>query len=104
MWYNKARHEGMTMIPDDTTTQSRHIHRVDKFVVVTLVRDEFPDKARKTHCLLKTRQDFVLEQVAGSGEFNSVAMVQRDSQGSIENTKAAVASTFAQTNFNPKEN
>jgi hypothetical protein len=87
--------------------QSRHIYRVDKFVVPAPARDEFLGKVRRTHSLLKTQsgfvQDTVLEQVAGSGEFNFVTIVEWDSQASVDNAKAVVASMYAQSNFNPQE-
>lgn len=95
------------MNASDVTAQSRHIYRVDKFIVPASARDEFLGRVRKTHALLKIQrgylQDAVLEQVAGNGEFNFVTIVEWDSQASIENAKAAVTSMYAQTNFNPQE-
>lgn len=84
-----------------------HIYRVDKFVVPAPARGEFLDEVRKTHALLKTQSGFVrdtvLEQFAGTGEFNFVTIVEWENQASVDNAKAAVASMFARSNFNPQE-
>ncbi len=95
------------MNDSNVNAQSRHRYRVDKFVVPAPAREEFLGKVRKTHSVLKIQpgfvRDTVLEQVAGSGEFNFVTIVEWDSQASVDNAKAAVASMFAQSGFNPQE-
>lgn len=84
-----------------------HIYRVDKFVVPSQARDEFLEKVRKTHQLLRTLpgfvQDLLLEQSSGPGEFNFVTIVEWDSSTSIENAKAAVMAMHKETNFAPQE-
>jgi heme-degrading monooxygenase HmoA len=86
---------------------SERIYRVDKFIVPSGAREEFIEKARRTHALLKTQpgflQDFVLEQSSGPGEFNFVTIVEWASQDAVENARAAVVTLHRQTNFTPQE-
>ena len=86
---------------------SERVYRVDKFIVPGDAREEFLEKARRTHALLKTQpgflQDFVLEQSSGPGEFNFVTIVEWASQDAVENAGAAVVTLHRQTNFTPQE-
>src|SRR3984893_4537754 len=86
---------------------SDRIYRVDKFAVPSGAREEFLDKARRTHALLKAQpgflQDFVLEQSSGPGEFNFVTMVEWASQEAVEKARAAVAALHRGMNFDAKE-
>src|ERR1700731_1106352 len=86
---------------------SERIYRVDKFIVPSGAREEFIEKARRTHALLKTQpgflQDFVLEQSSGPGEFNFVTMVEWASQEAVENARAAVATLHREMKFIPQE-
>jgi heme-degrading monooxygenase HmoA len=83
------------------------IYRVDKFVVPHGAREEFLDKARRTHALLKAQpgflQDFVLEQSSGPGEFNFVTIVEWASQEAVENARTAVQALHREMNFNAQE-
>jgi heme-degrading monooxygenase HmoA len=83
---------------------SERIYRVDKFVVPGGAREEFLEKVRPTHALLKAQpgflQDFVLEQSSGPGEFNFVTIVEWASQEAVENARAAVAKLHREMNFN----
>jgi heme-degrading monooxygenase HmoA len=86
---------------------SDRIYRVDKFVVPNGAREEFLDKARRTHALLKKQpgflQDFVLEQSSGPGEFNFVTIVEWASPEAVENARAAVQALHREMNFNAQE-
>src|ERR1700720_3424629 len=86
---------------------SDRIYRVDKFAVPSGAREEFLDKARRTHAVLKAQpgflQDFVLEQSSGPGEFNFVTMVEWASQEAVEKAHAAVAALHRGMNFDAKE-
>jgi heme-degrading monooxygenase HmoA len=86
---------------------SDRIYRVDKFVVPSGAREEFLDKARRTHALLKAQrgflQDFVLEQSSGPGEFNFVTIVEWASQEAVEHACAAVQALHREMNFNAQE-
>ncbi|HEY4816955.1 MAG TPA: antibiotic biosynthesis monooxygenase [Candidatus Acidoferrum sp.] len=86
---------------------TERIYRVDKFAVPIAAREEFVDKARRTHALLKEQpgflQDFVLEQSSGPGEFNFVTIVEWASQEAVENARAAILALHREMNFNPQE-
>jgi heme-degrading monooxygenase HmoA len=87
---------------------SERIYRVDKFAVpIGAAREEFVDRARRTHALLKEQpgflQDFVLEQSSGPGEFNFVTIVEWASQEAVENARAAILALHREMNFNPQE-
>ena|ERR1700730_5690027 len=83
------------------------IYRVDKFIVPSTAREEFLDKVRRTHAVLKAQpgflQDFVLEQASGPGEFNFVTVVEWASQKAVENARASVAALHREMNFDAKE-
>jgi hypothetical protein len=86
---------------------SERIYRVDKFVVPSSAREEFLDRVRRTHALLKAQpgfvQDSVLEQFSGPGEFNVVTTVEWASQEAFENASAVVTARYREMNFNPQE-
>jgi heme-degrading monooxygenase HmoA len=90
-----------------TSKESERIYRVDKFIVPSQALGEFIDKVEKTHEALRTVegfvQDFVLEQVGGSSEFNVVTVVIWESEKSIENAKQAVIARHKEMNLNPQE-
>ena len=83
------------------------IYRVDKFVVPSAAREEFLEKARRTHALLQAQpgflQDFILEQSSGSGEFNFVTIVEWAGQEAFENARQAVQKLHGEMKFNPRE-
>lgn len=83
------------------------VYRVDKFVVPGGARDEFLERARRTHALLKAQpgflQDLILEQSSGPGEFNFVTIVEWANQEAVEKARAAVLSLHREMNFNPQE-
>ena len=95
------------MTENQPTNKSRRVYRVDKFIVPTGAREEFVDKVRKTHELLRTLpgfiQDFGLEQSAGPGEFNFITIVEWENSGSIENARTAVIAMHRGMNFSPRE-
>lgn len=70
------------MKQDHSLNRSERIYRVD-FVVPDHAREEFINRVRRTHELLRTQpgflQDFVLEQSSGPGEFNFVTVVEWES-------------------------
>lgn len=90
-----------------SSNESERIYRVDKFIVPSHACEEFINKVRNTHELLRTLpgflQDFVLEQSAGPGEFNFVTMVEWDSLKSVEDAKTAVMAMHKEMNFSPQE-
>jgi heme-degrading monooxygenase HmoA len=83
------------------------VYRVDKFVVPSPAREEFLERARRTHSLLQAQpgfvQDFILEQSSGPGEFNFVTLVEWASQEAFENARQAVQKLHAEMKFNPQE-
>lgn len=95
------------MTENQTVNKSKRIYRADKFIIPFEAREEFIDKVRKTHELLRTLpgfiQDFVLEQFAGPGEFNFVTIVEWESSEYVEKARAAVMALHQEMNFSPQE-
>ena len=86
---------------------SETVYRVDKFVVPGPAREEFLERARRTHALLKAQpgflQDLILEQSSSPGEFNFVTIVEWTSREAVENARAAVVTLHREMNFTPQE-
>ncbi|HET8728033.1 MAG TPA: antibiotic biosynthesis monooxygenase [Alphaproteobacteria bacterium] len=86
---------------------SERFYRVDRFVVPDHAREEYLQKARMTHDLLKTQpgfiQDFVLEHSSGGSEFNFVTIVEWESPEAIEAARFQVAAMHRRIGFNPSE-
>ena len=83
------------------------IYRVDKFAVPRAAREEFLQRVRETHQVLRQQPGFIrdtlLEQAAGPGRFNIVTIAQWQSQEAIDAARAAVAKAHAKSGFNPAE-
>lgn len=90
-----------------TPDVSARVYRVDKFVVPDSAHQEFVNKVKLTHELLRKQpgflQDFLLEQTGGPGEFNFVTFVEWESQAAVDNARTSVAAMFAESGFNPQE-
>lgn len=95
------------MIATRQTGPSARVYRVDRFIVPPAARGEFLENVRQTHDLLRALpgfvQDLMLEQSAGSGEFNLVTFVEWESAESVENARAAVKAAQARRSFDPQE-
>jgi len=89
------------------TDRSRHVFRVDKFVVPEAARQEFLGRVRTTHRILREQPGFVadvvLEQSSGPGKFNFVTEVEWESQSAVDAAKTVVAAAQAQRGFSPQE-
>jgi hypothetical protein len=89
------------------TNKSQQIYRVDKFVVPESAREEFLQKVQVTHERLRTLpgfvQDFILEQVSETAEFNIVTVVEWENKEAIEHAKEQIYQLYEEMNFNPKE-
>ena len=83
------------------------IYRVDKFVVPAASRDEFLARANAARDLLRQQPGFVLstylEQYAGPGEFNIVAIAEWSSQAHADEAKVAIAAFTQQSNVEPQD-
>ena len=83
------------------------VFRVDKFVVPHGARDEFLQRVRATHEILRKQpgfiQDQLLEQVAGPGRYNIVTIAQWQSQAAIDAAKAVVMEAHKAKGFNAQE-
>ena len=83
------------------------IFRVDKFIVPQTVCEEFLQRIRETHEILRRQPGFVrdalLEQIYGPGRFNIVTMVEWESQAAIEAAREVVEASRAATGFNQRE-
>jgi heme-degrading monooxygenase HmoA len=83
------------------------IYRVDKFSVPPQAREEFLEKVRATHGLLRSQagfvEDAILEQASGPGEFNFVTIVEWENAEAMEPARRAVAALHEQMNLDPRE-
>jgi heme-degrading monooxygenase HmoA len=83
------------------------IYRVDKFSVPRQAREEFLEKVRATHGLLRSQagfvEDAILEQASGPGEFNFVTIVEWENAEAMEPARRAVAALHEQMNLDPRE-
>ena len=84
-----------------------NIFRVDKFNVPPSAREEFLEKVRATHELLRSQagfvQDAILEQASGPAEFNFVTIVEWDNAAAMEPARQAVGALHKKMNFDPSE-
>lgn len=91
----------------EAAEQAGRVYRTDKFVVPALARDEFLEKVRMTHALLRTQpgfvQDLLLEQTGGPGEFNLVTMVEWEGPEFVDGARAAVMAMHREDGFDPQE-
>lgn len=91
----------------ETVEQTGRVYRTDKFVVPAEAWDEFLEKVRITHTLLRTQPGFVrdllLEQTGGPGEFNLVTVVEWEGPEFIDGARAAVAEKHRADGFHPQD-
>ena len=90
-----------------STTESRQIFRIDKFVVPNSARQEFMDRIYSINEFLRTLpgfiQDSILEQIGGPGEFNFVTIAIWDSPESVETARRLATVRYEEIGFNPQE-
>lgn len=83
------------------------LYRVDKFIVPANGRDEFLERVRATHMLLRQQDGFlrdaILEQHSGPGEFNIVTVVEWSSAAIVDRVAAKVAAMHKQIGFDHHE-
>ncbi|MEP9399307.1 antibiotic biosynthesis monooxygenase family protein [Mesorhizobium sp. KR2-14] len=88
-------------------TGNDHIYRMDQFAVPAQVRDEFLQRVRQTHELLRKQpgflQDFMLERSSGEGECNLVTLVEWENEAAVERARSAIRDMHQQIGFNPPE-
>jgi heme-degrading monooxygenase HmoA len=86
---------------------AQHVYRVDRFVVPAAAREEFLERVRQTHQVLRRQpgfvRDAVLEQEAGAGTSSIVTIAEWESEAAITGARAAVAALHAETRFSPQE-
>jgi len=84
-----------------------NVFRVDKFRVPPPACEEFLEKVRATHELLRAQagflQDAILEQSSGPGEFNIVTIVEWENAAAMEPARQAVAALHKRMNLDPHE-
>jgi heme-degrading monooxygenase HmoA len=89
----------------NTASIDSRVYRVDKFRVPDYARQEFVERVQSTHETLRTqpgfRQDWVLEQHSGPGEFNIVTIVEWENVEAIPNARVAVQALHQRMNFDP---
>lgn len=88
-------------MPDTAT-----IYRVDKFVVPAQARDEFLQRVRDTHGILRRQpgfvRDAVLEQIAGPGRFNIVTIAEWRNQEAVDAAREVVAAEHERSGFDAR--
>lgn len=86
---------------------SSTVYRVDKFVVPAASLYEFLARANAARELLSQQAGFIrstfLEQFAGPGEFNIVAIAEWRDQACAEDAKAAISAFSQKTNLEPQD-
>jgi len=86
---------------------SNHIFRVDKFKVPAAARDQFLERARASHELLRTIpgfvEDFFLEYTDDSGVSNFVTIVVWQDAQAFHSAKAIVEQQYQKRGDNPGE-
>jgi heme-degrading monooxygenase HmoA len=82
-------------VKTSASPQDQHLFRIDKFKVPAAARNEFLDRVRSTHQLLRTQPGFVrdgvYEQTEGPGSFNFVTLVEWENSETLEVAKKTVA-------------
>lgn len=88
-------------------SSGRPFYRVDRFIVPAAGRDEFLDRVRDTHAVLRQQdgflQDMILEQSSGPGAFNIVTIVEWESADVLGRVSEAVAERHAEIGFDRQE-
>jgi heme-degrading monooxygenase HmoA len=88
------------------STTNGHIFRVDKFVVSPQAMDEFMQRVRQTHELLRQQpgfiRDAVLEQSSGPGEFNIVTIAEWQGQDAVDKARTVVKARHQSQGFDPQ--
>ena len=86
---------------------SEFIYRVYKFIVPDSGHDEFLNAVKKTHKLLRKlpgfRQDFILEQISGSGIYNFVTVVEWANNDFVVEAMQTIKLMQERDNFHPQE-
>jgi heme-degrading monooxygenase HmoA len=86
---------------------SNHIFRVDRFKVPAAARDQFLERARASHDLLRTIpgfvEDFFLERSDDSGVSNIVTIVVWQDAQAFHSAKATVEQQYQKRGYNPGE-
>lgn len=84
-------------------SEASRLCRVDKFVVPEAAREEFLQRVRETHQILRRQpgmlRDAILEQVGGPGRFNIVTIVEWESQLAIDSARQAVMQAHTASGF-----
>ena len=90
-----------------TSSPAQRVFRVNKFKVPSSARDAFLEQALQIHRLLQTEpglvQDFVLEQVEGSGAFNFITITIWEGAQAAEAARVAAGAKFKATGIDLKE-
>lgn len=83
------------------------IYRVDKFIVPHAAQQEFLEKVRATHELLRSlpgcTHELVLKQTSGPGSYNYVTVLEWSDMEAIEAAKIEAQKLHAKSNFRPQE-
>ena len=89
------------------TGTSRHVYRIDRFVVPAAARAEFLSRIRQTHDLLHAQpgfvRDLVVEQPAGPRGVTVLTLAEWDGEHRIEGARAAVQAMHRAAQFDPRE-
>jgi heme-degrading monooxygenase HmoA len=84
---------------------SESIFRIDKFDVPAESRAAFLARLKATHAALSEAegclQNYILEQVSGSGRYNVLTLVQWRDVDAYDQARAAAQARYEASNFDP---
>jgi hypothetical protein len=88
-----------------STTSDPPVFRIDKFVVPPAAMSAFMDRVYRIQRLLGAlpgcKQNLVLTQTGGPGEFNVVTLVEWANAEAMAKAKSSVDAQYAQEGFDP---
>lgn len=91
----------------ESSTESRRVYRLDKFVVPYPAREEFLVRVKATHRVLNEQpgfiQDFLLEQPYDDNSFVLATVVEWENASFIDSARAVVKEMHQKTGFNAQE-
>ena len=82
------------------------VFRIDKFVVPSAAMPSFRSRVKSVRRILATlpgcKQNLVLTQTGGPGEFNVVTVVEWADAEAVQNAKAHMDAHYAKEGFDPQ--
>lgn len=94
------------MSASPSATPNGSVYRIDKFVVPEAAMPAFLERTERIKQLLSSqpgcKQNLVLRQVGGPGEFNVVTVVEWASADAMARARSAAQARYAEEGFDPE--